>query len=56
MEGDGGMRGDNGDFEYIFTDLPIPSAFALKVKGDSMEPEFKEGVDLSWILRCALHQ
>ncbi|MMZ47307.1 putative HTH-type transcriptional regulator [compost metagenome] len=44
MEGDGGMRGDNGDFEYIFTDLPLsPSAFALKVKGDSMEPEFKEG-------------
>lgn len=44
LEGEGNLRGVNGDYEYIFTDLPLsPSSFALKVNGKSMEPEFKEG-------------
>lgn len=33
-----------GDYEYILTDLDVSGdAFALKIKGDSMEPEFIEG-------------
>lgn len=44
LEGEGCMLGTNGDYEYIFTDLPLsPASFALRVKGNSMEPEFKEG-------------
>lgn len=32
------------DYEYILTDLDVSGdAFALKIKGDSMEPEFIEG-------------
>lgn len=34
----------DGALEYIMTDLELSDfAFALKVKGDSMEPDFKEG-------------
>ncbi|WP_116743872.1 LexA family protein [Actinobacillus suis] len=33
-----------GDYEYILTDLDVSGdAFALKIKGDSMEPEFIAG-------------
>ncbi|MDE8035758.1 XRE family transcriptional regulator [Actinobacillus equuli subsp. equuli] len=33
-----------GDYEYILTDLDVSGdAFALKIKGDSMEPEFIGG-------------
>lgn len=33
-----------GDYEYILTDLDVSGdAFTLKIKGDSMEPEFIEG-------------
>ncbi|WP_386696736.1 MULTISPECIES: helix-turn-helix domain-containing protein [unclassified Lonepinella] len=35
---------DSEDFEYILTDLDVSeNAFALKIKGDSMEPDFIEG-------------
>lgn len=35
---------DSTGFEYIMTSLELSNkAFALKIKGDSMEPEFKEG-------------
>lgn len=35
---------DSTGFEYILTSLDLSdSAFALELKGDSMEPEFKEG-------------
>ncbi|PXZ06332.1 DNA-binding protein [Gilliamella apicola] len=35
---------DSTGFEYIMTSLELSDeAFALKIKGDSMEPEFKEG-------------
>lgn len=35
---------DSTGFEYIITSLDLSKkAFALKIKGDSMEPEFKEG-------------
>lgn len=37
------LRNSTG-FEYIMTTLELSdSAFALRIKGDSMEPEFKEG-------------
>ncbi len=33
-----------GDYEYILTDLEVSeNAFALEIKGDSMEPDFIEG-------------
>lgn len=33
-----------GDYEYILTDLDVSeNAFALEIKGDSMEPDFVEG-------------
>ncbi|OZN25278.1 DNA-binding protein [Actinobacillus seminis] len=33
-----------GDYEYILTDLDVSeNAFALEIKGDSMEPDFIEG-------------
>jgi SOS-response transcriptional repressor LexA len=33
-----------GDFEYVLTDMDwSENAFALKIQGDSMQPEFKEG-------------
>ncbi|AGI32180.2 TPA: helix-turn-helix domain-containing protein [Mannheimia haemolytica] len=33
-----------GDYEYILTDLEVSEdAFALEIKGDSMEPDFIEG-------------
>nr|DAN28472.1 MAG TPA: Repressor protein CI [Caudoviricetes sp.] len=33
-----------GDYEYILTDLDVSDdAFALEIKGDSMEPDFIEG-------------
>lgn len=39
--------GEEGTEEYILTDLEHPpSTFALHVKGDSMEPEFKAGDDV----------
>ncbi|MWP47468.1 LexA family transcriptional regulator [Gilliamella sp. Pas-s27] len=35
---------DSTGFEYIMTSLELSDkAFALQIKGDSMEPEFKEG-------------
>lgn len=35
---------DSKGFEYIMTSLELSDkAFALQIKGDSMEPEFKEG-------------
>jgi SOS-response transcriptional repressor LexA len=38
------FRLNDGQFEYIITDLTLSrTAFALKVKGRSMEPEFVEG-------------
>ncbi|MBG6029243.1 S24 family peptidase [Proteus columbae] len=34
----------DGEFEYILTDQELSqSAFALKIEGDSMEPDFKSG-------------
>lgn len=33
-----------GDFEYVLADADIPEyCFALRIDGDSMQPEFKEG-------------
>lgn len=33
-----------GDFEYVLTDMDCSeNAFALKIQGDSMQPEFKAG-------------
>jgi len=33
-----------GDLEYVFADSDIPeTCFALRIDGDSMQPEFKEG-------------
>lgn len=38
------LRDTGEDYEYILTDLDVSEdAFALKIKGDSMEPEFIEG-------------
>lgn len=35
---------DSTGFEYVMTSLELSeNAFALQIKGDSMEPEFKEG-------------
>ena len=35
---------DSTEFKYIMTSLELSDkAFALQIKGDSMEPEFKEG-------------
>ncbi|EED0553423.1 LexA family protein [Escherichia coli] len=35
---------EEGDFEYILTTAELSeSSFALRIRGDSMEPEFKEG-------------
>lgn len=34
----------DGSFEYIMTDIDISEfTFALRIEGDSMEPDFKEG-------------
>lgn len=34
----------DGDFEYILTDLDLSEhSFALRIEGDSMEPDFKAG-------------
>ncbi|BEO56815.1 repressor [Serratia marcescens] len=34
----------DGDMEYLITELDLSTAaFALRIRGDSMEPEFKEG-------------
>lgn len=38
------FRESGGDYEYILTDLEVSEdAFALEIKGDSMEPDFIEG-------------
>ncbi|MEG9531626.1 XRE family transcriptional regulator [Mannheimia indoligenes] len=38
------FRESCGDYEYILTDLEVSEdAFALEIKGDSMEPDFIEG-------------
>ncbi|QLB44824.1 helix-turn-helix domain-containing protein [Mannheimia pernigra] len=38
------FRETSGDYEYILTDLEVSeNAFALEIKGDSMEPDFIEG-------------
>lgn len=38
------FRESCGDYEYILTDLKVSEdAFALEIKGDSMEPDFIEG-------------
>lgn len=35
---------EGGDFEYILTTTELSErSFALRIRGDSMEPEFKEG-------------
>lgn len=44
-----------GEFEYILADSDIPeTCFALRIDGDSMQPEFKEGdiviIDLIYVL------
>lgn len=38
------IRDVDGSFEYVMTDLDISEhSFALRIMGDSMEPDFKEG-------------
>ncbi|MBG6247007.1 MULTISPECIES: helix-turn-helix domain-containing protein [Symbiopectobacterium] len=38
------IRDIDGSFEYVMTDLDISEhSFALRITGDSMEPDFKEG-------------
>lgn len=37
-------KSESDIFEYLLTDLDLsPDAFAMRIKGDSMLPEFKEG-------------
>lgn len=46
-----------GDFEYVLADADVPeTCFALRIDGDSMQPEFKEGDIVIIDPICALPQ
>ena len=48
-------RNLEGAVDYILTNGAHSfGTFALKVRGKSMEPEFKEGDTILWILTCVL--